>query len=104
MAYGTDGEVMDFAYGGQKNVTPGIVPTARKTATSLINQYLNLVKDADPTPPVLDNVANYIAAEIVKNPRTPLRELLESIDILLGVTRDQMNVIGGSNWANMRFV
>lgn len=104
MTYGSDNEVMDFAYGGPKNTTPGIVPTSRQTATTLINQYLNIMNDISPVPPSVNNVANVIASELVKNPRTPLKELLENIDILLSTLRDQINSSEASRWANMRFV
>lgn len=104
MVYGSDAAVMNLAYGGSKSSTPGVITEARNTATTIINGYLNITADLSPEPTNITNVANYIASEIVKNPRTSLKELLESVAVLLDVIKDQLSAENTPRWANMRFV
>ena len=104
MVYGTEAGIMALAYGGSKSATPAIVTTANQTATSIVNAYLNLSKDLTSVPQIVIDTTNLIAAEIVKNPRTELKDLLENAAILLETIRGEITEHSASRWANMRFV
>ena len=105
MAYGDAAEVQKLAWGGTKASTPPIVTTSLQMVTTIINLELNLNADMSPVPQRITDIANLLAAEIVRQGReADLRSVRENAKVLLNQTKDQMTPFTQGAWGNMVFV
>jgi len=105
MAYGDSAEVQKLAWGGTKASTPAIVTTALQMVTTIINLELNLNSDMSSVPQRITDIANLLAAEIVRQGREAnLQSIRENAKVLLNQTKDQMTPSTQGMWGNMAFV
>jgi len=104
MAYGINDEIEKLVYGGTKSSTPVVVQTSNNVATSIINSILNINENiADPSPRIV-HVCELLAAELVRTPKLPRKEIVELAEILLGNLRDSGIPSEAGPWGNMRFI
>ena len=104
MAYGATDEIEKLAYGGVKATTPPVVTTANNQATTIINLVLGLNADITTPSTSIANICNLLASEIVKNPKTLVKDWYEEAEILLLSVKDQGLPSETGLFANIRFI
>lgn len=103
-AYGSTDEIQKLAYGGTKASLPAVVTTANNQATTIINLILGLNEDISSPSTRISNICNLLASEIVKNPKTPVKDWYEEAEILLASVKDQGIPSETGLFANLRFI
>jgi len=104
--YGSTDEMEKLAWGGTKTATPGTVTTVQNTITTLMNGILNRTEDFSTVPTYIDDIANLMGSEILRNRgrRTELSLTLirEELEVLLKSHMDQ-SPSDQTRWGNVRF-
>lgn len=91
--YGSTDEMEKMAFGGTKTSTPATVTTIQNTITTLINLVLNRNSDFTTVPTAIDDVANLMGSEMLRNlgRRTELSkiQIMDELRVLLKDYMDQ---------------
>lgn len=91
--YGSTDEMEKMAFGGTKTSTPTTVTTIQNTITTLINLVLNRNSDFSTVPTAIDDVANLMGSEMLRNlgRRTELSkiQIMDELRVLLKDYMDQ---------------
>lgn len=91
--YGSTDEMEKMAFGGTKTSTPATVTTIQNTITTLINLVLNRNSDFSTVPTAIDDVANLMGSEMLRNlgRRTELSkiQIMDELRVLLKDYMDQ---------------
>lgn len=91
--YGNTDEIEKLAWGGTKTSTPATVTTIQNTITTLINLVLNRNSDFSTVPTIVNDVANLMGSEMLRNlgRRTELSkvQIMDELRVLLKDYMDQ---------------
>ncbi len=93
--YGSTDEMQKLAWGGTKASTPDILTSIQNTVTTLINIALNRNEDYSTVPTAINDIANLVGSEILRNRGNRDNELttiqiMDMIRALLMSYKDQV--------------
>ena len=97
-----------LAWGGTKASTPDILTSIQNTITTLINLVLNRNEDYSTVPTAINDIANLVGSEVLRNRGSRENELttiqiLDMIKALLMSYKDQAP-ISENRWGNVWYV
>ncbi len=106
--YGTTAEMQKLAWGGTKASTPDILESIQNTVTTLINNILNRNADFSSVPTPINDIANLVGSEILRNRgnrenEMSIPQILDMIKVLLMNYKDQAP-ISEQRWGNVWYV
>lgn len=104
--YGSTDEMEKMAYGGTKTATPAVAVSVQNTITTLMNGIMNRTEDFTTVPTWVNDVANLIGSEILRNrgKRTELSlvTIREELEVLCKSHMDQSPTTQ-SRWGNVYY-
>ena len=104
--YGTTDAMQQLAWGGTKSSLPDRVTAVQNQITSMINIILNRTEEYTTVPEQINQIANTVAAEILRpSQEKPMnqKEIFEWLKILLSNYRDQ-SPSGEASWGNVMII
>lgn len=106
--YGSTDEMQKLAWGGTKASTPDILTSIQNTVTSLINLALNRNEDYTTVPTAINDIANLVGSEILRNRGNRDNELttiqiMDMIKVLLMSYKDQVP-LSEARWGSVWYI
>lgn len=106
--YGDTSEMQKLAWGGAKTTTPDIVTSIQNTVTTLMNNVLNRNADYSSVPTPINDIANLVGSEILRNRGSrdnemTIPQILDMIKVLLMNYKDQAP-ISETRWGTVWYI